>query len=218
MKAPQKKSTTISQLDFIRAQKTVEQAGIPFAPTSAVKKVSQLRSTSKKISFPWAMKAVGKKLIHKTDVGGVKLNVQNETEAYAAFMHMKKISGCEYVVVQPMRKGIEIIVGGKMDQQFGPTVLVGMGGIYTEVFKDSSVRVAPLSTKDMDDMIRELKIYPILAGTRGQKSINMSDLKKILLGVSKLMSTRNIKELDLNPVIATPESVQAVDVRIIEGK
>lgn len=208
-------TTQTRQKDFMTAMKDAQHAGIPFTPTTAVKKVSQIRTTSKKIPFPWAMKAVGKKLIHKTDVGGVKLNIQNETEAFAAFKHMKKIPGCEYVVVQPMKKGIEIIVGGKMDPQFGPTVLVGMGGIYTEVFKDSSVRIAPLSNADMDDMIRELKIYPILAGTRGQKSINMNDLKKILLGVSKLMSTRKISELDLNPVIATVESVQAVDVRII---
>lgn len=205
-----------SQRDFISSMNMVRKSGVPFILTHGVKKVSQLRSTSKKIPFPWAMKAAGKKLIHKTDVGGVKLNVQNDTEAYAAFMHMKKINGCEYVVVQPMRKGIEIIVGGKIDEQFGPTVLVGMGGIYTEVFKDSSVRVAPLSTKDMDEMIHELKIYPILAGTRGQKSINMNDLKKILMGVSKLMMSGKISELDLNPVIATSESVQAVDVRIIE--
>ncbi len=218
MKAPPKKTTTISQLDFIRAQKMVQDAGVPFTLTSMVKKVSQIRTTSKKIPFPWAMKAVGKKLIHKTDVGGVKLNIQNDTEAFAAFKFMKKIPGCEYVVVQPMNKGIEIIVGGKMDPQFGPTVLVGMGGVYTEVFKDSSVRIAPLSNADMDEMIHELKIYPILAGTRGQKSINFTDLKKILLGVSKLMSTRKIRELDLNPVIATPNTVQAVDVRIIEGK
>lgn len=212
------KAKMIAQKDFVSALKIVQKAGVPFIPSAGVKNTAQLRSTNKKIPFPWAMKAVGKKLIHKTDVGGVKLNVQNDTEAYAAFMHMKKIPGCEYVVVQPMRKGIEIIVGGKMDPQFGPTVLVGMGGVYTEVFKDSSVRIAPLSNIDMDEMIRELKIYPILEGVRGQKGINFSDLKKILLGVSKLMSTGKINELDLNPVIATVESVQAVDVRIIEGK
>lgn len=213
-----KTTTQTSQKDFMNALRVAKQAGIPFIESSAIKNISNLRTTSKKIPFPWAMKAVGKKLIHKTDVGGVKLNIQNDTEAFAAFKFMKKIPGCEYVVVQPMNKGIEIIVGGKMDPQFGPTVLVGMGGVYTEVFKDSSVRIAPLSNADMDEMIHELKIYPILAGTRGQKSINFTDLKKILLGVSKLMSTRKIRELDLNPVIATPNTVQAVDVRIIEGK
>ncbi len=195
---------------------TVQKAGVPFTPSLGVKSEKQIHSTTRKIPFPWAMKAVGKKLIHKTDVGGVKLNISNDVEAFAAFKHMKKIAGCEYVVVQPMKKGIEIIVGGKMDPQFGPTVLVGMGGVYTEVFKDASIRIAPLSTRDMDEMIEELKIYPILSGTRGQKSINMNDLKKILLGVSKLMCSRKIRELDLNPVIATQTNVQAVDVRIIE--
>lgn len=218
MKQSNGKSKPAQTMDFIRAQKIIQQAGVPTIETRAAKKNTDIQTIAKKIPFPWAMKAVGKKLIHKTDVGGVKLNVQNDAEAYAAFMHMKKIPNCEYVVVQPMQKGIEIIVGGKMDPQFGPTVLVGMGGVYTEVFKDSSVRVAPLSNADMDEMIHELKIYPILAGTRGQKSINMNDLKKILQGVSKLMSTRKIRELDLNPVIATQTNVQAVDVRIIEGK
>lgn len=211
-----KNTKTVAQRDFLSSLQLVQKAGVPFSPSVGVKNESQIGSTARKIPFPWAMKAAGKKLIHKTDVGGVKLNIGNDTEAFAAFKHMKKIPGCEYVVVQPMRKGIEIIVGGKMDAQFGPTVLVGMGGIYTEVFKDSSVRIAPLSTKDMDEMIHELKIHPILEGARGQKGINFSDLKKILAGVSKLMMSGKINELDLNPVIATPERVEAVDVRIID--
>ncbi len=208
--------TTHVQQDFIQSMKKVQRMHIPFAPSTGIKNEKQLHSTSKKIPFPWAMKAIGKKLIHKTDVGGVKLNIQNENEAQSAFKTMKKINGCEYVVVQPMRKGIELIVGGKMDSQFGPTVLLGMGGVYTEVFKDASIRIAPLSDTDMEEMIHELKIYPILMGTRGQKGINFTDLKKILKGVSQLMSGEKIKELDLNPVIATSTKVEAVDVRIIE--
>ncbi len=218
MKPAKKEMKTISQKDFLSSLQVVQKAGVPFIPSAGVKSEKQIHTTSKKIPFPWVMKAVGKKLIHKTDVGGVKLNISNDVEAFAAFKFMKKIPGCEYVVVQPMRKGIEIIVGGKMDPQFGPTVLVGMGGVYTEVFKDSSVRIAPLSNADMDEMIHELKIHPILEGTRGQKGINFSDLKKILAGVSKLMTSGKIRELDLNPVIATQTNVQAVDVRIIEGK
>lgn len=178
-------------------------------------KEKDVMGLEKKLPFPWAMKATGKNLIHKTDVGGVKLNISNSHDAMMTMHEMKKIKGCEYVIIQPMRKGVELIVGGKMDPQFGPTVLVGMGGIYTEVFKDSSVRIAPIMEKDAKEMLHELKISPILEGTRGKKGVNEKQLVQILLGVSKLMVDKQPKELDLNPVIATPESVEAVDVRII---
>ena len=208
------KSKKLTQLDFIHAQQLIQKQGIPTCPTTAIRNAAQFKA-AQKIPFPWAMKAIGKKLLHKTDVGGLKLNIQNENEARDIFKRMKKIPGCEYVIVQPMRKGIELIVGGKMDPQFGPTVLLGMGGIYTEIFKDSSVRVAPLGKNDIEEMIHELKIYPILQGARGQKGINFNELKKIVRVVSQLMSSGKISELDLNPVMATPENVEAVDVRII---
>ncbi len=202
-------------MDFLSAQRMVESYKIPICPTFKAVKEKDVMGIEKKIPYPWAMKAIGKQLIHKSDAGGVKLNLRNTHEAMMAVHKLKKIKGYDYVVVQPMRKGIELIVGGKMDSQFGPTVLVGMGGIYTEVFKDSSIRIAPLNENDAREMIRELKIAPILSGVRGQKGINEKKLVQLLLGVSKLMSGKKAKELDLNPVIATPETVEAVDVRII---
>ncbi|MEK6902899.1 MAG: acetate--CoA ligase family protein [archaeon] len=207
-----------SQMDFLSAQKLAEKYGIPMIPTHAAQRENDLMEISKKIPYPWAMKVVGKTLIHKSDIGGVKLNLQNSHDAMMAFHELRTIKGCEYVAVQPQRKGIEIIVGGKLDSQFGPTVLVGMGGIYTEVFKDSSLRVCPVNETDVREMINELKIAPILHGARGQKGINENQLVKLIMGVSKLMVEKNISELDLNPVIATPASVEAVDIRIIEEK
>ncbi len=202
-------------MDFLAAQKLFQSYKILMCPTHKAVKEKDVMGLEKKIPFPWAMKAIGKNLIHKTDVGGVKLNITNTHDAMMAVHEMKKIKGYEYAVIQPMRKGIELIVGGKMDPQFGPTVLVGMGGIYTEVFKDSSVRIAPITEKDANEMLHELMIHPILEGTRGKKGVNEKQLVQILMGVSKLMVQKQPRELDLNPVIATPESVEAVDVRII---
>lgn len=209
------KTKPLQQMDFLTAQKLVQSYQIPICPMHKATNEKDVMGIQKKLSFPWAMKAVGKYLIHKTDVGGVKLNVSNTHDAMMAVHELKKIKGCEYVVVEPMRKGIELIVGGKIDPQFGPTVLVGMGGIYTEVFKDSAVRIAPLTENDAKEMLHELRIHPILEGTRGKKGVNEKQLVQLILGVSKLMIKEKISELDLNPVIATPESSEAVDVRII---
>ena len=203
------------QMDFLAAQKLVRSYGIPIVPMHKAKSERDIMIIAKKLPFPWALKATGKRLIHKTDVGGVRLGITNTHDAMRTLHELKKIRECEYVVIQPMREGIELIVGGKMDPQFGPTVLVGMGGIYTEVFKDSSVRIAPITETDAKEMIRELTIFPILEGTRGKKGVDEKQLIRLLMGVSKLMVERNVKELDLNPVLATPERVEAVDVRII---
>lgn len=212
-KTTARKSTT--QMDFLAAQKLVQSYQIPTCPMHKAVTEKDVMGIQKKLPFPWAMKATGKHLIHKTDVGGIRLNVNNSHDAMMAVHELKKIKGCEYVVVQPMKKGIELIVGGKIDSQFGPTVLVGMGGIYTEVFKDSSIRIAPLTESDAKEMLHELKISPILEGTRGKKGVNEKQLVQLILGVSKLMVKEKVSELDLNPVIATPESSEAVDVRVI---
>lgn len=205
----------VAQMDYLAAQKLFHSYKIPMCPMHKAVKEKDVMGIEKKLPFPWAMKATGKHLIHKTDVGGVKLNISNSHDAMMAVHEMKKIKGCEYIIIQPMRKGVELIVGGKMDPQFGPTVLVGMGGIYTEVFKDSSVRIAPISEKDASEMLHELKIHPILEGTRGKKGVNEKQLVQLLMGVSKLMVEKEPKELDLNPVIATADTTEAVDVRII---
>jgi acyl-CoA synthetase (NDP forming) len=212
-----KKTTakTAAQMDYFAAQKLFQSYKIPTCPMHKAVKEKDVMGLEKRLPFPWAMKATGKHLIHKTDVGGVHLNITNTHDAMMAVHTMKKIKGYGYVVIQPMRKGVELIVGGKMDPQFGPTVLVGMGGIYTEVFKDSSVRIAPITEKDAKEMLHELQISPILEGVRGRKGVNEKQLTQLLMGVSRLMVEKQPKELDLNPVIATPETAEAVDVRII---
>ncbi|QQR92493.1 MAG: acetate--CoA ligase family protein [Candidatus Iainarchaeum archaeon] len=205
-----------TQMDFFDTLTLCKKYHIPTLPTVRVKDETQLGIALEQFGFPVAMKAIGKKLIHKSDVGGVKLNVMNNHYALEVFDHFKKIPHMESVAVQPMKKGLEIIIGGKRDPQFGPMVLVGLGGVYTEVFKDTAMRVCPITRLDAHAMLEELKIYPILMGARGQKPINMRQLEETLLNVSQFMlKNEQIKELDLNPVMATHAEVVAVDVRAI---
>jgi succinyl-CoA synthetase beta subunit len=205
-----------SQMDFFDSVKLCEKFGVNFIQTMSVSNEKELEKAFLKIKFPWAMKVVGKNIIHKSDVGGVKLHLENKKDALNAFRKMIKIKGAKKVAVQTMKEGVELIIGGMNDAQFGPVLLVGFGGIYTEVWKDTSMRVCPVEEKDASEMLKELTSYPILKGIRGKKGIPLKQLTKMLVNVSKLMMKNNIQELDLNPVIGTPTKVEAVDVRIIQ--
>lgn len=206
----------LKQLSYENALHVCQKYHLPIISTAFVRTPTELKHSLQKYPFPIALKAIGKKIIHKSDIGGVKLHIASKNEALHAFHSLQKIHGIEKVAVQPMVKGIEIIIGGKRDMQFGPVVLIGSGGIYTEILKDVSMRLCPVTKKDAMEMICELKIYPILMGSRGQKKINVNRLAQLLVNVSHLMRNEKISELDLNPVMATPQKIVVVDVRIIE--
>jgi len=194
----------------------VKKHGVKFAEQDEATTEKDLEKAIEKTGFPIAMKLVSSTITHKTDVGGVKINIKTISEAKKEFSKMKKLGGFEKVIVQKMVRGTEIIIGGKRDVQFGPTVLVGLGGIYVEIFKDFSIGICPLSKRNAKEMIKELKAYPLLKGIRGKKGINISALEDEVVKVSKLMmKEKNIIELDLNPLIATDKEILAVDARII---
>jgi acetyltransferase len=170
-----------------------------------------------------AMKIISKDIIHKTDAGGVRLNLKTEDDAAKAWDGIiksaksknpkAKIQG---MFVQPMAKGKEVIVGMKRDPIFGPIIVFGLGGIFVEALKDTSMRVAPVNIAEAHKMIEEIKGYKILRGLRGERSVNMGALAKIIVAVSKLsLAHPEIKEIDLNPVIADSKKASVVDARII---
>lgn len=164
------------------------------------------------------MKASGKNIVHKTDVNGVKTNINSEEEAVKTFHELMKIKGCEKVIVQKMiTEGYEIIIGGKKDPQFNKVVALGAGGIFTEFLKDVSFRVSPLTSQDAEDMLSEVRFSElILKGFRGQKPANKESIVNTILTVSRMMEADSkIKEIDLNPVFATSTDAIAVDARII---
>lgn len=203
-------------LNLLESMKLAEKYGVKFVETIHAKTETELLQACHKIGFPVAVKIVSSKIVHKTEKKAVFLSINTQKEALEAFSHLKSLSGFEGAAVQKMVQGIEIIIGGKTDPAFGPTILFGLGGIFVEVFKDYSVRVCPITSRDAKEMIESLKGYPLLLGVRGRKGANLALLKKELLNASKmLLHEPQIKELDLNPLIATPSSVLAVDARVI---
>lgn len=203
-------------LDLLESRGLLEKYGIKFAKGALAKSESALANACRKLGFPLAMKIYAPKISHKTDIGGIKLNIQTPEEAKRAFAQLSRISGFRGAYLQKMLSGTEIIIGGKRDAQFGPVVLFGLGGIYVELLKDVSMRVCPLSAKDAEEMIGEIKGYALLSGARGKQKANLQKIKSYLLKVSKLMQKEKIAELDINPLFAFGNEVLAVDARVVK--
>jgi acetyltransferase len=175
--------------------------------------------------YPVALKLLSRDVSHKSDIGGVKINIPTKMELRAAISEMRKaienldqrpaIDG--FLIQEMAPEGIECFVGGRRDPVFGPIVMAGLGGIYIEIFKDTAIRLAPVTKLEAAGMLRELKIYPILQGARGKERVDMDALVDVICRVSYLMTTdSNISELDLNPVIvhSAGQGVSLVDARI----
>ena len=165
------------------------------------------------LGFPVVMKVVGP--VHKSDVGGIFLNINSEEKLIDAFDKIMKIEGATAVLIQPMKKGIELFIGAKKEDKFGHLVLCGLGGIYIEVLKDVQASLAPISKEEASEMIRNLKSYKIIQGIRNQKGVNEILFAEIIAKVSNLLTVApEIVELDLNPLLGTSEEIIAVDARI----
>jgi len=188
-------------------------------PTYAFcKNKEELIKAIKKIGFPCVMKASGESIVHKTDVNGVRLNIETEEDAIKTFNELMKIKGCEKVLVQKMiTSGYEIIVGGRKDPQFNRVIALGAGGIFTEFLRDVSFRVSPLNREDAEEMLMEVRFSDlILKGFRGQEPANREAIVDTILTVSRIMEkNQKIREIDINPLFATSKNAIAADIRII---
>jgi acetyltransferase len=153
--------------------------------------------------------------IHKTDVNGVTLNVNTEAFAKKEIKRMLTIKGADGVLIQEMIKGIEFFAGASKEDRIGHVVLVGLGGIYIEILKDIQATLAPFDEKEAKKMIRRLRSYPLLKGSRGKKGSDEKILIDILVKISSLLHHfPEITELDLNPLMANEKRIDCVDVRI----
>jgi len=195
----------------------LEKKGFSLLPYHIAKTENEAARAAKKIGYPVALKIVSPEIEHKTDVGGVKTDVRNEEVLRHHFREIiqnargRKVDG---VLVQKMaRKGVELIIGGLKDPQFGHMVVLGLGGIYVEIFKDISARICPLVNSDVDEMIAELKAHPLLEGARGRRPINKKAVERLVLRVCRFMKEEDIKEMDLNPVVCDEKGCDIVDVR-----
>jgi acetyl-CoA synthetase (ADP-forming) len=198
--------------------------GISVNRFSLAKSEKEAVAQAEKIGYPIVMKIVSPDIIHKSDAGGVLVNLKSAVEVEVGFKKIlenakkyKPDAEIVGVLVQEMApQGIEVIVGAVKDPQFGQTVMFGLGGIFVELLKDVNFRVAPLSDADAREMITQLKAYPLLCGYRGSAPADIDALVAILCNTSRLvMNHPEIKELDLNPVMAYAEGAKTVDARII---
>jgi acyl-CoA synthetase (NDP forming) len=211
-------------LTEVESKELMAEAGIPVIKTKLAKSKAEAIEISKKLGFPVVLKIVSPDIIHKSDIGGVKLNLANATQvgrAYAEIMtaakKTSKKADIQGVSVQKMAKpGVEVIMGMSKDAQFGPVLMFGLGGVFVEVLKDVAFRIVPLVKRDASQMIREIKGYPLLEGYRGQEPANIAALEDLLLKLSAFVDkTPQIKEMDLNPIFAYKNGAVAVDARVI---
>ncbi|MDR1763363.1 MAG: acetate--CoA ligase family protein [Dysgonamonadaceae bacterium] len=194
-------------------QNLLRAAGIPMVEEIASPAWEEIRDFAEKVGFPVVAKVVGP--VHKSDVGGVVLNIRSVEHLEFEYNRLMEIEGAEAVLVQPMLKGFELFAGAKYEEKFGHIVLCGLGGIFVEIFKDVASGLAPLATEEALSMIRSLKGYKVFRGARGQKSIDEHQFAKIIVQLSALLRfASEIKELDINPLLATDKGIIAVDARI----
>jgi acyl-CoA synthetase (NDP forming) len=198
--------------------------GIPVTKFMLAKSDKEAAAQADQIGYPVVLKIVSPDIIHKSDAGGVLVNLKTKADVEAGFKKIienakkyKAFAKIEGVLVQEMApQGTEVIVGAIKDPQFGQTVMFGLGGIFVELLKDVNFRVAPLTVEDAKEMITQLKAFPLLNGYRGSAPADINALAAILCSTSRLvMQNPEIKELDLNPVMAYPKGAKTVDARII---
>ena len=217
----------IIQQAIARGQKTlseyesrlvIESAGVPVAAAALARSRKEAEQMAEKIGYPVVMKGCSAELTHKTESGMVKLNVGNSEEAARVFDELTaKMKNLDGVLIEKMVKGSrEFVIGLSRDPQFGPCVMFGLGGIFTEALKDVTFRVAPLSKEDALEMIDEIKTKKILGEFRGSPAVDRETLAKALVGIGELgISCDSIAEIDINPLIICGDKPVAVDALVV---
>lgn len=220
-KARQEGRTILSEVE---AKQLLAKARIPVIEARLAATRQEAVSVAKELGYPVALKVVSAQITHKSDVGGVKLDLGSAKEVRAAFDAIMKsarradpAATIDGVSVQRMAEpGIEVIVGMTTDAQFGPVLMFGLGGILVEVLKDVAFRVVPITARDARQMVRDIQAFPLLQGYRGQEPADVKALEGLLLKLSKFIERQpEIAELDLNPVFAYPKGAVAVDARVV---
>ncbi len=205
------------------SREIMELAGIPFNKCGLAKSAGEAVEIADDMGYPVVMKIVSPQVIHKTEVGGVRVNIASATEVKNTYEDIvrgvqKQVPDAEIngILIEEMVSGTELIVGTTTDPQFGPMIMFGIGGIFVEVYKDVSFRLIPISANDARDMAGEIKGKALLEGIRGLPRADPNTIIEILENVSKLViSNPEIDELDINPLLITNKGVIAVDARIL---
>ena len=231
---PAEKAVKWDDIDIASIRKIIDSLEDGYMPPAAIQKLLKLAginlvvefvsdnkdvvlSGACKIGYPVVAKVVGP--VHKSDIGGVALNIRNEKLLGAAFDHLMSLPEATGVMIQPMLTGRELFIGASYEPRFGHVILCGLGGIFVEVLEDVSSGLAPLNYEEAFSMIRSLKSYKIIKGTRGQEGVSEQKFADTIVKLSGLLrQAKEIKEIDLNPLIGSKDSVTVVDARIFIHK
>lgn len=218
------KNMKTQHMNEIQCKDLLKKAGVNVVETFLARNRDEAIKIADRLGYPVVMKIVSSQIIHKTDVGGVRLNISDAVQVGKTFDDIIRVvndklpeAKIEGISIQKMVKpGLELVIGMTKDPQFGPMLMFGIGGIFVEILKDVSFRIVPLSREDARNMIREIKGYRLLEGFRGQPAVDINNLEELLLKLSKFVETNpEIREMDINPLIANEDSLTAVDARIL---
>ncbi len=205
----------MKKISFQKAKDFLKKYDIPYVESIVVDSKKSALRTAKKIGWPVVLKTASSSVVHRTEKKGVVVGINSKKELKRAWKQISKLG--QKAIMQPQVKGIEIIMGMKRDEQFGPVLMFGLGGIFVEILKDLCFRVAPIDREEARKMIKGIKGFELLKGVRGRQGADLDRLADILVKLSRLaVENENIEEVDFNPVIADPESALVVDARIIE--
>lgn len=216
--------TTVRALLEPEAIQLIEEYDIAYVKHGVAQSAQEATEIANKLGYPVVLKIVSHDVPHKSDCGGVALGLESPTDVHEAYdqildavrEHVPDSVFQGMLVCKQAPPGVEVIVGALHDDLFGPALMFGLGGVFTEVLKDVSFRVAPLQRDDAKEMIREIQGFPLLAGVRGRRRCDIEALTDLLLRASAMiMAQPDIQELDLNPVRVYNESVLVLDVRVL---
>ena len=213
-----------AQLNEVEAKQLLASAGVPVAETQLAITADEAVNAAEEIGYPVVMKIVSPEIAHKSDVGGVVVGVENSDDVRSIFEEINRSvadkapqAEIDGVAIQAMvPQGTEIIVGSTTDEQFGPVMMFGLGGVFVEILEDVAFRIVPLEPKDASDIVREIKGFPLLDGARGREKADLDSLENLILKVSNHVDENpQIAELDLNPVFAYSDGVVAVAAHLV---
>ncbi|MBI5213176.1 MAG: acetate--CoA ligase family protein [Nitrospirae bacterium] len=192
--------------------------GLPVPKGIFIDKEARLPAMSHKLSalsYPLVAKVSSVKITSKSDVKGIRFGIKNEDELKDAVSGLMQIDNAEGVLVEEMApQGLEVIIGGVIDRQFGPIVMFGLGGVFVELFKDVAFGLAPLDKDNALWLIKQIKGYKLLEGYRGSPPVDINALADIIIAVSEITATDMIKEIDLNPVALYPQGAMILDAKL----
>lgn len=199
------------------AKELLAEVGLTVPRFTTVTDAGRIQSAAAEIGFPLAAKVVSTRILHKSDLGGVEIGITGPEELAAVFDKFRRMDGFESMLIEEMVSGLELIIGAKIDDQFGPVVMLGMGGIGVEIYQDISLRMAPIGADDVASMIKCLKGGRLLSGYRGGVVVNRDELTRTLICFSEFVmaAAEMIESIDLNPVMCSAERCVVADARII---